>query len=584
MNITPKNKVLYDIVHGYIEIDKNTEMIINHPLFQRLKDIKQQASYHLFPSANHTRFEHSLGVMKLAVDAFYHYANELEEAIIDSGRFREYVNFREYLMSCMINQSKSELDFDFNINTKPYREIYKHWLKFHLQYAALLHDIGHAPLSHIGEHFYNKEEIKKEIEKIIKDENEPLKEYNKLNDETDIEIDNLKNGSSHEWMSCYIILKKFRSPLKQIYENIISEDANEFKLNIKSPLKVDFGFIIRIITGNKYEDTNDIGNGIIQLVNSETIDCDRLDYALRDNFMVGGIGAFVDTKRLFNNITFNRDTFTIKFKKGAISSLKNYIDCRDNLYMWVCNHHLVVYTDFLYKKSLEKLFEIYPEYENNYFTCEKITTNMPTDNEIHYLLRKNYNDLLEKEQKKELSDDDKNKEKYLLNLLKQLYQRDKKLTSLYKTRKDYMILLENADNIHQEKSKDINKYLRDITEKKQDEKDEKERIKKYEKFVSAIEANLKCDNITFDKGDFLVLSKANKDFTEDNIKLISIDDQSDKYTSLKEYISPRTLDNITDITIFIYYRPINNVDNYKMKEKITKAIADYVHNYKIKVQ
>ena len=58
-----KNKVIFDVIHSFIEVDDITLSIIDTPEFQRLRNIKQLGLVHyVFPSANHTRFEHSLGV------------------------------------------------------------------------------------------------------------------------------------------------------------------------------------------------------------------------------------------------------------------------------------------------------------------------------------------------------------------------------------------------------------------------------------------------------------------------------------------------------------------------------------------
>ena len=65
-----RKKVIRDVVHGYIEIDSLTEKIIDTYNFQRLKDIRQLTAQYVYPSATHNRFEHSLGVMHLAVQAF----------------------------------------------------------------------------------------------------------------------------------------------------------------------------------------------------------------------------------------------------------------------------------------------------------------------------------------------------------------------------------------------------------------------------------------------------------------------------------------------------------------------------------
>ena len=60
-------KVIQDPINGPIKVDSNFLSIIDSPEFQRLRGIKQLGMcYLVFPGANHTRFEHSLGTMKLA--------------------------------------------------------------------------------------------------------------------------------------------------------------------------------------------------------------------------------------------------------------------------------------------------------------------------------------------------------------------------------------------------------------------------------------------------------------------------------------------------------------------------------------
>jgi HD superfamily phosphohydrolase len=58
---------LFDNIHGYIEIDPIAQSIINTPVFQRLREIHQTGVLYLvFPTANHSRFEHSIGTYHLA--------------------------------------------------------------------------------------------------------------------------------------------------------------------------------------------------------------------------------------------------------------------------------------------------------------------------------------------------------------------------------------------------------------------------------------------------------------------------------------------------------------------------------------
>jgi len=60
-------KIIKDPVHGYVEVPDFALRLLDSPLLQRLRYIKQLGfSYLVYPGANHTRFEHSLGTMYLA--------------------------------------------------------------------------------------------------------------------------------------------------------------------------------------------------------------------------------------------------------------------------------------------------------------------------------------------------------------------------------------------------------------------------------------------------------------------------------------------------------------------------------------
>ncbi|MEM2118767.1 MAG: hypothetical protein QW840_01440, partial [Candidatus Bathyarchaeia archaeon] len=68
----PKNYCgeIKDPVHGYIYITEQEKNIIDSFPVQRLRRLRQLAgSEYVYPAANHTRFEHSVGVMHLAGEA-----------------------------------------------------------------------------------------------------------------------------------------------------------------------------------------------------------------------------------------------------------------------------------------------------------------------------------------------------------------------------------------------------------------------------------------------------------------------------------------------------------------------------------
>lgn len=102
----PKGKILNDPVHGFIQIPQGLILsLIEHPYFQRLRRIRQLGlTDFVYPGALHTRFHHALGVM--------------------------------HLMGVALDTLESK---NFPIS-KQEREA--------AQIAALLHDIGHSPLSH----------------------------------------------------------------------------------------------------------------------------------------------------------------------------------------------------------------------------------------------------------------------------------------------------------------------------------------------------------------------------------------------------------------------------------------------------
>ena len=118
---------VYDIIHGYINIDPLAKRIIETEEFQRLREIKQLGCCNqVFPSAIHTRFEHSLGV--------YHLAKKYIQILNKDGQFT---------------------DEDIKCITV----------------GALIHDIGHGPYSHLfdeivsNDHEYRSIELLKHMNK-----------------------------------------------------------------------------------------------------------------------------------------------------------------------------------------------------------------------------------------------------------------------------------------------------------------------------------------------------------------------------------------------------------------------------------
>lgn len=98
-----KDRVVRDPIYGYIDLFDREPAVIDSKVFQRLRGIKQLANtYLVYPSAIHTRFTHSLGTMHVAG-----------------------------LMAARLQMPR------------PKQRL--------VRLAALLHDVGHGPFSHLFE-------------------------------------------------------------------------------------------------------------------------------------------------------------------------------------------------------------------------------------------------------------------------------------------------------------------------------------------------------------------------------------------------------------------------------------------------
>ena len=109
---------IIDPIHDFIRVYDDELKLIDNPIFQRLRRIRQLSGAHLtYPAAQHTRFEHSLGVM--------HISGQAGHALNEKG---------------ILNSDDIKI----------------------LRLAGLLHDIGHGPFSHLFEEIISKKKISHE--------------------------------------------------------------------------------------------------------------------------------------------------------------------------------------------------------------------------------------------------------------------------------------------------------------------------------------------------------------------------------------------------------------------------------------
>jgi putative nucleotidyltransferase with HDIG domain len=243
--MTRKYLQIVDPIHDFITVYPHELELIDSPIFQRLRRIRQLAGAHLvYPGAQHSRFEHSLGTMHIASKA----ANVLKE--------------------------KGCLDSDDSEN---------------IRIAALLHDIGHGPFSHLFEEVLQK-----------------------------------KKRISHEEMGRKLILESEIGDL-------ITKSGFDKK------------FVTNLAFGNsKYQFMNEIISG--------GLSADMMDYLLRDGYFTGAEHAKVDFMRIIHSLDVHDKKLSLD--KSALYSFESMMISRYQMFKAVYFHKTVRSAEVMLLESM----------------------------------------------------------------------------------------------------------------------------------------------------------------------------------------------------------------------------------------
>ena len=180
-----------DPVHGYVYITEAEKNVIDSYPMQRLRHLRQLAgSEYVYPGANHTRFEHCLGVMYLA------------------GKVLE-------------NPNISRIISDEEVNV--------------CRISALLHDVGHGPFSHVFEQLLikNLDKTHEDITSWIVEKSEVGDKLSKMGFNPK-EVAVLAVGKLH---------KKNRAFLDQIISSAVDVDKQDFIVRDTYHTGAEYGFI-----------------------------------------------------------------------------------------------------------------------------------------------------------------------------------------------------------------------------------------------------------------------------------------------------------------------------------------------------
>lgn len=236
---------IVDPIHDFITIYPHELALIDSPVFQRLRRIRQLAGAHLvYPGAQHSRFEHSLGTMYIASQA----------SIV--LREKGYINLKN-----------SE----------------------NIRLAALLHDIGHGPFSHLFEEVLQK---KKKI--------------------------------SHEEIGKRLILESELG-------DIITKSGFDKKFLSKLAFgKSKFQFMNEIISGG--------------------LSADMMDYLLRDGYFTGSEHAKVDFMRIIHSLNVHNKKLSLD--RSALYSFESMMISRYQMFKAVYFHKTVRSAEVMLLESM----------------------------------------------------------------------------------------------------------------------------------------------------------------------------------------------------------------------------------------
>ena len=282
---------LRDPIHGSIQFSSAERNILDSVVYQRLRVIKQLGFSELsFPGATHNRYIHSVGVSHLA------------------GRIFDQV-FANY-------------SFSQDSVRQRFRQV--------LRLAALLHDIGHGPLSHTTE----------VVMPLLSDVN--VKAYQNTISELDPEKSRTsgRQANHEDYTIKFITDSSLTKILRDSFQDISPLHIAclvDKALQAPDDFFIDQGVNFRPI--------------LSQIVSSE-MDADRMDYLERDAYFCGTNYGRVELPWLIGNITHHRveDELYLALNRRALYTFDDFLLARHHMHLMVYFHHKsTVYEEMLFR-------------------------------------------------------------------------------------------------------------------------------------------------------------------------------------------------------------------------------------------
>jgi HD superfamily phosphohydrolase len=413
-----KTTLIADNFHYPIPISDLEKRIISTQVFNRLHNILQNSTvYFTYPSNRTTRFIHSLGCMHIAGQIFQHSINNAKSAIkirfFDSVK-KEIenihdtdVSFQDKIGKFIATKSQANMNSLDSLGDKLYLSALPGALRTGDQYAfiivyqalriaALLHDLGHPPFSHVTEQAL--EELKIKIF-IKRNNSQALSD----SEEKYWRIVNAYPGRFHEELG-EILARRLLDTLEPKCDLNDRQDYKAYSYNTL----IIFKLSRNILHGKRVDkdNTNDLEatrlyESLHQII-SYDLDADRLDYVSRDMFNSGLLSYPINYGRLISSFQLMYEEWESNAENGsksgtpmflpsvrALSTIEDFYRQRFDLYKYVIYHHRVTKSDGLLKVSIINL-------ANEYFANNKVTdTSQIHQNAVSYLLPQDISGLWE---------------------------------------------------------------------------------------------------------------------------------------------------------------------------------------------
>jgi len=305
---------IQDPIHGAITFGAIEAAVIDHPLFQRLHGLRQNSLLYLvFPAANHTRFDHSLGVMYLA-DRFLEKLLNNQRHICKAGIYRTSYQDPYRVDDSTIFETIEILHGD-------------NYFRLAIRIAALFHDIGHGPLSHLFDKFFPSWN---EIQNFT---TEPG--YKHIHEcFSQIPEDKKNEPIRHETLSCIIATRVLLD---------CTSALEEFQLDPSKMVKD----ICAIIDDQLQPSMQLLGkhykfHPLLHDILSSDIDVDRMDYLLRDSHMCGVNYGLYDPHRILKSMcAYGRtdsQTLRVGVRHSGLGALEDLLLSRYQMHSHIYGH------------------------------------------------------------------------------------------------------------------------------------------------------------------------------------------------------------------------------------------------------